>query len=1081
MKKMLRSAGALLVCSALLTPAAQAYLNVVGNGTAPATFVTTINKAYFFRPTGEYYFGLNAGGTSLTTGNYAVSYASYRTADTAPVLTPLATSATLSALGIDHLAVVPNAAAVTSPTIVAVPNAIGANQNTVMQAISKTDLTPVAATALNDPNAAVTGGIRALSFSRSSSIGGGLLFAAVKINGAGNTTPFGAGTNAAGGAGTGNLVTNADGIAATSLAQTAGVPAWTLYNATTGAVGNTAQRVDCTYTGSYIFGQTGTTGGTIGATNAMQGVNPAFCYDEQLQRLYVGIQGQVITGGGGNQSGIIGVGIYPVTVTATTLQVGQAQLPVSTPSTVFVVGNSYAVGSQATAGPSTTSILKLRTMHTSTGLPYLIVNGNSAAGTTMVAAQAAPYIYAYPLVASGTNIGSFASQNSGNHSIIAGAGTAATDLVQTTSAAAKVGGTGVLPIEWGTGVTPGITDIYVDNDTVYVATGQNNPAQPFTVSTATENGLWASQAVFNDLGQIDHWTDWQKVAPSDMGGNTAEAYPNTGSTDARIDFAAVDSYTGHVWVANSTAQTVNVTQWLQPSSTTPNNQTLLAAAVNNALGTCYSVLDLNASTTNWGAATPIRMTLFGGEGQVCFAVTGSAIATPSTLNGTYTSINATMADTVYDYTNTLTFYTSSLPTGAGAVIALGWSGWDPNTATGATTGFFFAGCAGTAGTNPGLYVYTPTGTLAGAGFNPVTLGATHSALFDLGLVSATGTAGTGAWNLVTNVSGMPVKIQAMGGGVHVLTRTATLDRIYSTGAQATGSGLNTSFVVTASSATGSLASVQQIYDFVVSVSATPAAATPATGFEQLLMLTSDGIYTTSSSIGMQAANGGNLNQTNAGWTAIDNTSAVTTIGLFSDYIQVPAYTRAPQTFWFANYAVNAALANTATTSHSSSGVSNASNGSSNAVAVSSTVPTSVYNLNMEYQLSRQGFITGNAGTLTNAITFSEDPTNTATFNGATQFNQTTAPTIYASFPVLYRLFYNDGARRFFIQKNPENDGTYQVLALPYNLYDYNITANGKEPMTDSVVAAAGAFYWITTVGDTGRLMMGTSNGVIALQ
>jgi hypothetical protein len=889
---------------------------------------------------------------------------------------------------------------------------------------------------------AITGGIRALSFSRSSSVGAGLVFAAVKVAGSANTTVFGA--TAPGSAGT-----NTDGINAALISQTAGVPAFTYV----GANGvNTATAVNLLTAGAYR---------SVGGAPAIldvQGTTAAMCYDEQLSCLYVGIQGQT-TG----VASIIGVGVYPVTVTPTTVTVGAASVATGIGNLATIVDGSIICTTGAN-GFGITNIFKLKTMHTSTGMAYLIVNGNStdaavAITTTNQGLQVANQIWAVPLVnpSAPANVGSFASIRSGQHVLQAAA---ANDLVTTASPAAQVGGSGILPVAFGQSGANAINDIYVDNDAVYVATGVQTGGT--AVSTAAETGLWKSQAVFNDLGQIDHWTDWQKVAPNDMSGAPYPVVAPTTGSDPRIDFAAVDSYTGHVWTVNKAALTANVTQWTQPTGT-PSNQALLASAVNSALGTaCYSVLDLNASVTGWGAACPTQITMFGGQEKVCFAITGSRNYVSITNNGTYTSLNTIIADQYFDYTQTSTFITTSLPAGAGAVVALGFSGWNPDATPDLTPGFFFAGCAGTAGTAPGLYVFTPAAA-GTAGFSPSNAAILTNGLFSvLGLPSTTsGVAITGTWAPIANVSGMPIKIQGFGGGLHVLTRSATMDRIYSCSKQATAALLNSSFVVTASSGNvptvgspnSSLATVKQIYDFVVSVSAAGnvLAGGTANGVEQLLMLTNDGIYTTSSNAGMQSPSA-NLSQLNAGWVRIDapgTASTVVSSGFFSDYIQYPAYNRSPQSFWFANFAADTA------------------------------VPT-VYNRNIQYQMSRHCFTAGD-NTLTGSVTFTEDPTALATFNGATFFNQTTAPTIYTVLPVLYRLFYNDGARRFFIQKNPSDDTKYQVRVLPYNLYDYNITADGKAPMTDAVVAQAGAFYWMAPIGDTGRLMMGTSSGVISLQ
>ena len=1083
MKRMLRPAGALLLLSALFMPAAHAYLTVTGNGTSPAiangtSFVTTPTAAVFYRPTGEYFFGLNW--TIASPGNYSICYGNYRTPDVAPTLTALGSGVGLTGVNVHNVAVVPYSSSTTyalvqadvsNPTILAVAGGgaagAGALTTTQVSAITKTSLTPVTtgavagAGAINSVGGLITGGIRSLCASNDLGTSGmNIAFVGSKVN-AGVNNPFGAGTGAANG-------TAFDGLVGILVGRNATTGAPTIV-ATGGQTATAARAFDLTSTGSNFIGDAGAvTTCTVGAAGTRYGDYPALWYDSILNRLYVGTTIHTATPGvAGASSSLISVAIYPVTVVPnTSITLGAALKPFSAAAGTgplvnlvsAAVTGIVAVKSTNAQGAIGVSAQMLRTMHTSTGFVYLLVNGDvGALGTGSAAATAATAgenIYAVPLV--GTNaitangvaaadaIGCFADVRTADYATIAGG--AAASFALSTSAAYLVGGNSSLPITAGANV---VKDMFVDGDTVYVAAGDG-------AASATNNpGVYKSQAVFNQNGQIDHWTDWQRVTPNDMAGQTAGGTAANG-TDGRADFVAVDGYTGHAWITNSTSLKSNVTQWSQPAVLT--QQSGLPAAVNAALpgGLCYSVLDLNTSVTGWGGTTPARITAFGGQEKVCFAITGSASALPLAMNGAYqqqtTQLQTTGAGNVYDYTNTHTFITTSLPAGAGAVISLAYSGWNPDTATtaatGNTVGMFFAGCAGTATTAPGLYAWTWSPTQAG--FNPVT-----TELNDLQDIQYWDTStGHWSWQLIPNVQGMPVKIASLGGGLHVLTRTATLDRIYSSAKQGTGVALNTSFIVTASSGVApsgtnsSLASVSQIYDFVISATATAAAATPATLDEQLLILTNDGIYTTSSTTGMQSPSSVAAQaQLQAGWVRI---ASPTTNGFLTDYITQPGYQRNPQTFWFGNWAVNPNDPN-------------------------------VYNNYIWYQMSRNAYLGSNGSNIVNGTTYTADPTVTATFNGATSFNQTTAPTIYATFPVNARLFYNDGSRRFFIQKNPANDGAYQVLVLPYNLYDYNITANGKAVMSDAAVAQASAFYWMSPIGDTGRLMMGTSNGVIALQ
>ena len=1010
MKRMLRSAGALLVCSALLTPAAQAYYTVTANGTAPATYSAAPQTAMFYKPTGDYFVGTALTATGPT---YTLNYFNYRNSpNAAPAATALGTDASISGLAVGKLTVCPysgSSTGITTPTIVAYIT--GA---TTLNAVTKANQTASVTSTVKDAAGAATAGVQALTSGTLPGTTTDAIFATVLAN---------AGTNF----GEAN-----SGVAGGLLTQSAaGAANVQLYNVTTGAAAVTTGGV--ALSGSFALAASSNYARVATAT-AVAAAADAW-YDPLIGTsnggtLYTAVQ---IATPATASTAAFGLGIYHVTAAAPSFTLTQTGIIIDVPGATDQT-RMFLAANGPTATARNVALLKVRTMHTSTGLAYVIFNGGNGA-----AAAVGNLVYAIPVVnGTGTSADGLPAKvtsfTNGQYTVAAAA---LADLYASNTIAVQVGN-GVLPAAAATAAS----DMYVDGDTVYVSLDVAPDA-------TNEPGMYSSQAVFNSLGQIDHWTDWRKVIPNDMG-NSA-----TGSNGS-VTFGAVDSYTGHVLAIENTAAVAKVTQWTQPTGT-PSSQPLLAAAVNSALSNaCYSVFDLNSSTTGWGHTVVQRITAFGGQEKVCFAVTGSSSSADNAAVialTTSTGIDAAAAiDTFYAYDNStanVMFVTTSLPSGAGAVVSLGYSSWDADNTTGttATSGFFLAGCAGTASTAPALYVFADPTT--GAGVNP-------RSFTGLGNVYTNYT-----WQKVTNVSGMPVKIMSNGGGLHVLTRTATLDRIYSASKQTTLSGLNNSFIVTASSGAvpiagstaSSLASVKQIYDFVISVSATASNAAIAQPTEQIMMLTNDGIYTTSSLLGMQAVTSATtgLNQLTAGWAKIDATSSVVTNGFFTDYMAQPNYNRNPQTFWFANFAPDAAN-------------------------------TSVYNRNIEYQMSRQSFLANNViGALANALTYSEDPSNTATYNIAQSFNQTTAPTIYKTFPVTARLFYSDGARRFFIQKNPSDDTKYQVLALPYNAYDYNITANGKSPMPDTVVAQAGSFYWCREIGSTGRLMMGTSNGVISLQ
>lgn len=150
------------------------------------------------------------------------------------------------------------------------------------------------------------------------------------------------------------------------------------------------------------------------------------------------------------------------------------------PNTAFADNNNQIVG----AIGSPTSIYEIKTVTTSTSLPYLIVrggNGNSAATRNTV--------YALPLVndrKDASTIGTIAATNSENNSV-----PATTPETMTTSnhPAAQVGGGLIIPGD--------ISELSTQGDTVFASTTQ---------------GLFYSQALFDLNGKIKRWTQWQRYA-----------------------------------------------------------------------------------------------------------------------------------------------------------------------------------------------------------------------------------------------------------------------------------------------------------------------------------------------------------------------------------------------------------------------------------------------------------------------------------------------------------------------------------------------------------------------------------------
>ncbi len=1027
-KKILPTLSRILITTILITSSAQAYFTACGDSaTQGETFSVAPGAASFYRPSGDYYFGLSETvGTQQNPDAYQICYGNYRTTKNTPQLVGIGSG--ISA--ISNL----NSYAVNLMTVISPPSSSTQNCPIVLAGLGIVPTTPLNLYAINKYNTypipiPTTGdfldaagnnteGIAAITGSNN------IFFTAVRT-----TTS----TNMSFGDLDSGIIPGTLTLSSTYTAQA------TLYNPN----GTTATTTPDAFPVNFTATQNGAFAYNKNAeVPASQTID--MWYDTYLGtsagesgRLFVAAASTL------NQTNATAwsVGTFIVNQDINTLTLTATKSPHPAGDTV----NTILCASSGNALPQniTLQTTKVRTMHTSTGLIYLILGG-SGIGTSVPTNN----VYAIPLVYGSTNAtwdGLPANTTIFTNGAFLTPVTQITvaELITTSSAAALVGGfvgtdpnnaTGIsLPCNPGTADTDGvvtsyITDMYVDNDAVFVAV---NDTSATGSSPLSESGIFKSQAVFNDLGQIDHWTDWQKVIPFDMGDYT--------TSNGGVDFCAVDGYTGHVWAVNKADLVANVTQWTVSNTLT--SQPGLAGAVNAALKSpCYSVLDLNASTTCWGADTPSRITVFGGDRAVCFAITGSATANAATLAGTFTSLNTQMPDSAYDWTKTQTLQKFLLPAGSGPVICLGYSSWSSNT-TLTTPGFLLAGCAGTATTAPAVYAIIPNGATDN-GF------ATQS-LFMPQLVNP-------AAIQLTAVSGVPVKIQAQGGSIYILTTSVAGDTIYAATRANTVSQLNAQCTPIGISKTAGLATVSKIYDFVISATATATTATATTapnGLEQLLAATTDGVYSThcvrGSGATVAGTNGLGVTPINANWSRI---SSPQTASFLTNNLSNALYERSPQTFWFANFIQNPGL------------------------------PQSIYNKNIFYQMSHQT-LSNNVGTsgIAEATSYQEDPSNIVTFNGATSFDQQTAPEIFQNFPVTARLFYNDGCRRFFIQKSLTDDAKYQILVLPYNLYDYGITTNNKYTMQDSLVAQASAFYWISSIGDTGRLMMGTDRGVIALQ
>ncbi len=223
-------------------------------------------------------------------------------------------------------------------------------------------------------------------------------------------------------------------------------------------------------------------------------------FDRELGRLYIATQ---VTAGGAAKAGARAIIIA-------SLANGHVLYQAIAPDAVFD-GSNQIVGQLG--ANSSTSIFKVRTMQTSTYVRYLIVVGGN--GNDPALAQT---VFALPLVdniASPASHGTLANVKASpitlfgeskphrfRARVFAVPAQAPQDVFTMSSLPATVGGQATLPGP--------ITDIQIAGEAVFVS----------CTPSATRNedqlapGIFFSQPVFDQLGRISGWTDWQRVADS---------------------------------------------------------------------------------------------------------------------------------------------------------------------------------------------------------------------------------------------------------------------------------------------------------------------------------------------------------------------------------------------------------------------------------------------------------------------------------------------------------------------------------------------------------------------------------------
>jgi len=395
------------------------------------------------------------------------------------------------------------------------------------------------------------------------------------------------------------------------------------------------------------------------------GIEVCLHWDDKLQRLYIGIES--LRTNTTTQAGARSIIVARVVNTN-----GLMSFAEIAPDTAFTPGaTNQIVGAKKTAmqTPLTIGALYLRTMHTSTGKSYLIVNGGNGVMVDSTTVVPGNRIFALPLVDVNdpANIKQGTLANIENPTFTQTADTPS-ELFTNQDPQANVGG-GPFPLK----PDKRISDIVVVGDTVYVSTKESQNS-----TDNTESGIWYSQALFDEYGTIYRWTPWTK-----------RAFP--GST-TKIKLFDVDAANGKLWAINDQIPTqVLSTAWIRAQDTKETDDLRELLNRDFACG-CFAVLDLDQSTRRLAQESPARYALFGGMNQVAFVKISESQASKDPYDRDLITDTQYIQDVTINFDKPENYLLTALPVCAGCVKVLEYSRTF-------NTNYFFAG------TQKGLYVF----------------------------------------------------------------------------------------------------------------------------------------------------------------------------------------------------------------------------------------------------------------------------------------------------------------------------------------------------------------------------------------
>lgn len=284
-------------------------------------------------------------------------------------------------------------------------------------------------------------------------------------------------------------------------------------------------------------------------------------WDQDLGRLYIGLTGaKGFDNSGNNSGGVVSVLVGRIDSDKKMYVKPIIDLQAAGKTPLLPVDSEkHIIGfNAADATLHTASAIKIRTMHTSTGKDYVIINGGVAASGAETALNT--QVYALPVVRTdekdSKNIGFLAKNyvdttnktTSTDPFVIV---TVATDLLTRDDLPTNVGQGAGLP---SANTEAPVTDMRIVGDTIYISTAGDR------TDNNKNAGIFSSTALFDQNGVIRSWTPWQRVM---------------GSTDMVRGFG-LDNTSGNFWYLSQDAKvkgfnTAKVTQWGRSEAVGGNN------------------------------------------------------------------------------------------------------------------------------------------------------------------------------------------------------------------------------------------------------------------------------------------------------------------------------------------------------------------------------------------------------------------------------------------------------------------------------------------------------------------------------